>query len=117
MSPGDPVRTFDVRKTCKVLKYDDVLPGLVTIACWGGRYLAREVHTGRAATHRQDGTAYPLCRACWPDGMPESSLSTEHVCTGCPVARHTQPEKCEHYRDNAPGEPVCGMPSGEEHGS
>ena len=74
MSPGDPVRVYcgrkvhrvrGVRFTMRHRKKASVMCGVYPVVGFSD-----VDHTGRAATHRKDGTAYPLCRVCWPDAMP-----------------------------------------------
>ena len=66
MKPGDPVRGFGWYIVCRVKEHGPSVFDGTTTVCLSVFYLAR--HTGTAATHRKDGTAYPLCEVCWPKG-------------------------------------------------
>jgi hypothetical protein len=63
MKPGDPVRVLPFEKCCRV----DAVTGTMTETVCGMDTYCYNL-TGDLATHRQDGTAHPLCKVCWPDG-------------------------------------------------
>ena len=67
MQVGDPVRANRAEVVCVLSR---VCEGFAKTTCLWRASVAAWLHTVRAATHREDGTAFDLCAVCWPNGMP-----------------------------------------------
>ena len=71
MKPGDPVRWFGLDRVCRA-NWVGLHGYTRTCARTNQGRIPRGRFTddllGLAATHRQDGTAFRVCKVCWPDG-------------------------------------------------